>query len=287
MKDNKILLTFISAFAVMLVFALIVIIPRVNNDNDVSSDSISMSEYFEPIIYDDVIGEPQYDNMPEGVFYRSVTTRTVLSESGSRLVLKYPTFEGFKGLNFNSEINALVLNYTKKMHRQNADGFYSLVDLGAKVVYEIEDFEVVYGSDYLISIVFRGFYESHIESSYTDSKKNAVCYSLNIELKNKEIITSKDLISDFYALKDSFLRGKMELSYSDKELFLGVSYSYMIDQYKPEYKIFPDMYITDKGIYIIFLIPFELGGKAIYFDKFEDTRSYINMDLLSNLKLVE
>ncbi len=275
---------FLISLAVFL-FALILIVSvslrkKAGDSEDVSYSTESSVGILDTIVYDDVISEPIYDNMPDGVYYKKITKRTVLNtENGSRIVYNYPSFEGFEGLNTDNDINSLIVSYIKKKQKSSAEGFYKLIESGAKAVYEISDFEITYADFSLISIVFDGYYDINDENSHIDTGASSVKYSLNIDIANMKILTSEQLISSFTSLKSRFVGGDMLFESGAEELLDIASLDDLFFQYKAEYEIYPDIYFTEDNVKIIILLTSDLGGDAVFSDNINEAREYIYADM--------
>ena len=231
----------------------------------------------ETLIYDDVISEPIYDKMPDGVYYTRVTKKTVLNtDNGSRLVLIYPQFSGFEGLNYTSELNSLIVDHNQQMLRKYAGEIYKMVSHGAKATYDIESFEITYIDSQIVSILFYGSFYAMGENIYIDTGAKKFAYSLNIDLDELEVLTTKELLSDFLSLKTSFINGDLNFEYGADDLLKNITYSEMFYQYRSDYEIYPDIYFTFEGVNVIISLNSDLGGVALFSDTKENSRKYIN-----------
>ena len=110
MKRNNIYALIVALAVFMLALTCIIILPSLDTHNHSPSDSTQNAEgdieddkqgkTYDTIIYDDIIGAPITDNMPDGVHYKSITQSTVIdTESGSRITIEYPSFSGYVGIN--------------------------------------------------------------------------------------------------------------------------------------------------------------------------------------------
>ena len=287
---EKIFIVIAIAFVLICLILLAVIIKqRSDSSSDTSTDVFTDDEVvsFDTIIYDDNISEPIYEGMPEGVFYTSVSTRTVLNtDNGSVLALKYPVFAGFSGVDTDYNLNDLILFQIDKMRRLTADGFYSRLSSGAKVVYEITNFEIGYADDRFISIRFEGYYDVQDENAYIDTGSKTVAYSMNIDIANMQILTNEQLYADFYALKRRFTNGNLALKYGDEHLLDNASYSDLFSQYNDKYTIYPDIYFTKDTVNVIILLNSDLGGSAVFTDSLNGSKEYINTYLAALITLL-
>ena len=231
----------------------------------------------ETLVYDDVISEPIYDNMPEGIYYRTVTKKTVLNtDNGSRMVYFYPEFEGFDGLNKDTELNSLIKEHMTLMQRMHGGGLYKMIEHGAKATYDITSFEITYIDDSFISIVFFGSFYAIGDTIYIDTGSRNFAYSLNIDIEAMKTLDSSDLISDFLALRSSFLNGELKMTVGADDLLKNTTYSEIFGQYRSEYEIYPDIYFTFERVNVIISLTSDLGGAAVFSDTKEGSRDYIN-----------
>lgn len=288
-KEKIFIATAISFVLVCVIILAVVMRQRSSNDTDTSYDVFTDDEVisFDTIVYDDVISEPIYDGMPEGVFYKSVSTRTVLNtDNGSALALKYPVFAGFDGADTDYNLNDLILFQLDKMRRVTADGFYSRLASGAKVVYEITDFEIGYADERFISIKFEGCFDVQDENAYIDTGAKMFAYSMNIDISNMQILTNEQLYADFFALKRRFTNGSLVLKQGDDDLLDNASYTDLFSQYNDKYTIYPDVYFTKDSVNVIIMLNSDLGGHAVFTESLSDSKEYINTYLAALITLL-
>jgi len=288
-KEKVFIAVAVAFILVCLIVLAVAVSQRDRSEGDTSSDVFTddLEITFETIVYDDVISEPIYEGMPEGVFYKSVTTRTVLNtDNGSVLAYKYPVFAGFAGDSTDYDLNDLILFQLDKMRRLTADGFYSRLSSGAKVEYEITDFEIGYADEQFISIYFEGYYDVQDENAYIDTGSKAIAYSMNIDIANMQMLTNEQLYADFFALKSRFINGELALVRGEDDLLDSASHADLFAQYNDKYTIYPDLYFTGDSVNVIILLNSDLGGRAVFKDTLSDSKEYINTYLRALITLL-
>ncbi len=276
-NKHKALIVSAIVFAVLIIVVLAVAMNYNTADSQGVGDSTEDQYVPESIVYDDVISEPIYDGMPDGVFYKEVSTRTVLdTASGSRIVLIYPIFGGYEGLNTDDDINLIVTEYNRDAQRQFGEGMYKMIERGVKVVYEITDFNITYADADFISILYEGFFGVYDENDHIDTGNKNFSYSLNIDVKNREIITSDKLIRDFGTLKSIFLDGEMQLASGMEGLLDNSDYDDMIYQYNEQYKVYPMLCFSKDTLMLIISLTSDLGGNAVFSYGINDSRLFLD-----------
>ena len=248
--------------------------------NNFDSEDVSADYEPETIEYEDVIGEVEYTNMPEGKSYRSVTKRTVVdTRTGSRLVYIYPVFSGF-GDEEDRSINSIIEYQTDKQRKINAQGYFNLVESGARVIYEITGFSIEYADEKLLSIRFNSFFDVLSDSTHIDTGATYFSYSVNLDLTKMDIIESEQLFSDFLLMGERLKNDKMTLVYGSDDI-KNIKPADMLSQYSIKYDIYPDIYFTKDSVNIIISLTSDLGGYAVFSDNLSDSREYVNQYLLA------
>ncbi len=227
-------------------------------------------------VYEDIIGEPVTSGLPDGVSYRRITSKTVINtENGSRVVFNYPYFEGFSD-EIDANLNSLVKYELDNRSRETGEGMYKLASYGAKVIYEVTDFKIGYADSKFISIMFEGIFDFDSEGEHIDTGEVYFRYSMNIGIDKMQLLTSKQLFSDYYTMRSRLLDGKLSLAYGQQELLSDTSYSSILSQYNDKYQIYPDLFFEDSSVNIIITLTADLGGCAVFSDSLIDGKEYLN-----------
>ncbi len=235
----------------------------------------------ETIVYDDVISEPVTEDLPEGISYKKITSKTVINtENASRIVYNYPRFTGFSNEK-DGELNSFIKLYIEQKSKETGEGLYKLSSFGAKVIYELEDFLVGYVDDGLISIMFLGYYDIDYEGEHIDTGIRHFSYSLNIAMENMEPIESKELFSDYLAFRERLIDGKLVLKDALEGLLDNTSYSAMLSSYSDRYQIYPDIFLEKDSVSVIVSLTADLGGYAVFTDTKDEAKVYLNSYLLA------
>lgn len=279
---NKLPVILLSFACFLLIVTLVIISPFEKNDENPSVSSTDESSYVpETEIYDDIISDPITDGMPDGVSYKTVSTTLITDKAnGSRIVEIYPEFEGYKGINNDTDINYLIKLHREDMMRAYGEGLYKDVGTQTQVIYQIDGFDITYADEKFISIVYYGFNSVIGGNVNVDTGKKEFKCSLNIDIQNMRILKSYELISEFYTLKSIFCDGKMKLE-GDFDLSIGITHAEMFSQYSNQYKIYPDVYFTEDNIMIIISLTPDIAGCAVYSYSINDAKQFLKKDLLA------
>ena len=285
MKLNPKKIAFLLSLAVFLIMLTVIIVVSVMRREKPIQDPIESTYVPETIQYEDELSEPIYEGMPDGVYYRRNTTKTVTDvETASRIVMNYPIFGGFQGEGTDAEINELIVYHNTEMQRQFGNGMDKMLGRYIKVVYEVSDFYITYIDSDFISIMYEGVFAVSSENDHIDLGNSYFRYSLNLDVKNRKLITSDELITNFNSLKLTFQKGDMEMEHGLEGLCDNISYYEMFHEYSDTYNIYPMLYFTkDKVMIIISLTP-DLGGNAVFSYNIKDSTGFLDHGLISMQK---
>ena len=277
MKTSPKKIAFWLSLAVSLLVLTIIIISAVARDDTPEQDDEESTYVPETIEYDDELSAPIYEGMPEGVSYRRITARTVTDvETASRVVINYPLFDGFGGDETDQAINELISYHNSEMKRQYGNGMDKMLGRYIKVVYEVSDFYITYIDSDFISIMYEGVFAVSSEKNHIDMGNSYFKYSINIDVKNKRMITSDDIISNFNTLKLTFQKGAMDLEWGVEGLRDSISYYEMFSQYTDTYDIYPMLYFTREKLMMIISLTPDLGGNAVFSYNIKDSEGFID-----------
>ena len=265
----------------LLLITLIFIFPLDNGGGSQTTDLSGNDDNYIPetIIYDDIISDPITDNTPDGVSYKVVESTVITDKAnGSRIVERYPRFDGYHGLNTDTDINYLIDLHRKDMMRTYGEGLYKEIGSQSQVVYEIESFEVAYADLGFISIVYYGYNSIIGGNLNVDTGRREFCCTLNIDVLNMSIIEKNEILSDLSILKNVFLDGKMKLVDGPDGLLSSTTYEDLFYQYSSKYKIYPDFYFTKENIMIIISLTPDVDGYAVFSYNINEARDFIYED---------
>ena len=276
---SKAFIFLITATIFSLVVFVVVFSSRTNKNVDENND-YETGYIPETILFDDVISDPVYEGMPDGVSYRCISTRkTTDTKTGSRLVMNYPVFSGFGEAD--ETINEIIVYHNEEMKKIHGNGMEKMLGWNIKVIYEIRSFFISYIDNDLLSIVYDGVFSSFSENDHIDTGNYYFKYSVNIDLKNKKILTSDELISNYLLMKSNLVAGNMKVEYAIEDLFKYSTYYEMLIQYGDTYKNYPMLYFTKDKVNIIISLTPDLGGHAVFSYNINDSMEFINSDLAS------
>ena len=264
---------FISAIVFLVLVTIVIVAGKRNSNTDVNDEE----SYYVPetIIFDDEISEPVYEGMPEGISYRRVGTKiTTDTKTGSRLAMTYPVFSGFGDAD--NDINELIQYYNETMKRIHGSGMEKMLGRNIEVVYEVNDFMISYIDSELISIVYNGMFSSFAENDHIDTGNYYFKYSLNIDVKNKKVITSDEIISNYLLMKSRIMAGEMKTEYLIDDYFEYFTYYDMLVQYGDAYKNYPMLYFTKERLNIIIALTPDVGGHAVFSYNLQDSKEFID-----------
>jgi hypothetical protein len=259
----------------------VIIVSVLKGDNGDNAPLDEDSTYIpETMIYDDVISEPIYDGMPDGVSYRKVSTRTVTDvKTASRLVMNYPVFSGFPGDGADAEINSLIVYHNDLMKKDFGNGMDKMLGHNIKVIYEINDFVITYIDSDFMSIVYDGVFSTFSEYDHIDTGNYYFKYSINADIKNRKAISGEEIISNFSLIKSHLIAGDMNIEHAIDGLLEYFTYYEMTKQYSDVYKVYPMLYFTKDKINLIISLTPDLGGHAVFSYNVQESREFINFDL--------
>lgn len=269
---------FLLSAAIFAVIVTAVILAGQNGETNQDQEDDETYYIPETILFDDEISEPVYDGMPDGISYRKVSTRiTTDTKTGSRLVMNYPVFSGFG--ESDEDINSLILYHNETMKKIHGNGMEKMLGWNVKVIYEVNDFLISYIDTNLISIVYNGVFSSFSENDHIDTGNYYFKYSLNIDVQNKKIITSDDMISNYLLMKSHLIAGDMNAEYLMEDYFEYFTYYDMLVQYGDAYKNYPMLYFSDEKLNIIISLTPDAGGHAVFSYNLQDSREFIDGNL--------
>ncbi len=275
---------FILSAVVFCVICAVIIVISLKNDEKPSTTVDSYDYVYNDVteivpetkVYDDIISDPIVEGMPNGISYRQVTSRIIINtENASRVVFNYPTFSGISTQEDDS-LNYLIKYQLEKMCRNTGEGMYKLASRGAKVVYEVTDFYIGYFDGSFFSIMFEGYYSVDSVDEHIDTGAHNFKYSMNIDLRKMELVSSEQLLSDYYLLRKRLTEGKLSLRFGEKDLLLNTNFGDMLSQYSDKYQIYPDLFFDSDSVNIIISLTADLGGSAVFSDKKAEAKVYIN-----------
>ncbi len=230
----------------------------------------------ETIVYEDEISDPVSEDMPEGVSYRKVMSRTIINTAnGSRVILNYPRFTGLSHQK-DIELNDLIRYYIEDMCRNTGEGMYKLAALGAKVMYELSDFKIGYIDGNFISIMFEGTYDTDFEGEPIDTGIHHFRYSLNIDLDKMDALSNEQLFADYIRFRSRLMDGKLILKHGDEKLLEHTTYASILSQYGDKHSIYPDLFFEKNTVNVIVSLSSDLGGCAVFSDTKTAGKEYIN-----------
>ena len=278
-------IAFLLSLGVFLVMIALIIVSAVMRKDQPTDEPAESTYVPETMQYDDVLSAPIYEGMPDGVYYKRNTTKLVTDvETASRIVMTYPIFGGFQGEGADDEINELITYHNSEMQRQFGNGMDKMLGRYIMVVYEVSDFYITYIDSDFISIMYDGVFAVSSEKDHIDLGNSYFKYSLNIDVKNRKMITSDELVTNFSTMKLTFQKGAMTMEYGLEGLHDNISYYEMFGQYTDTYGIYPMMYFTkDKVMLIISLTP-DLGGNAVYSYNIKDSAGFLDHSIVSMQK---
>ncbi len=270
-------IAFLLSLAVFLIILTVIIISALTRNKEPSQEGVESTYVPETIQYEDVLSEPIYEGMPDGVYYRRNTERTVTdTETASRIVTNYPIFGGFSGVDTDEKINELIVYHNVEMQRHFGNGMEKMLGRYIKVVYEVSDFYITYIDSDFISIMYEGVFAVSSEKDHIDMGNSYFKYSLNIDVKNKTMITSDQLINNFNSMKLTFQKGDMKMELGLDGLHDNITYYEMFNQYSDTYNIYPMMYFTKEKVMIIISLTPDLGGNAVFSYNIKDSKGFLD-----------
>ena len=280
MKKSTKLLAFTIALALFLVLLVcILIVPRLKDANNQYYDPYDTLESYIPEtkVYDDTESAPITEGMPEGVSYKTITKKTILdTKTASRLVLNFPLFSGFGDV-IDAAVNSIISENIDLSIRNYGQGMYKMLGTGAKIIFEITNYEITYIDNKFISMVFSGYFVSYSEFSHIDLGESDFRYSVNIDVQEKQQIADSMILSDFLSLKTYFIQGKMNFEHGMEGLLNNANYTDLFSQYSSLYKIYPSFYFTKEKMMMIISLTSDMGGNAVFSCSINDSKAFMNV----------
>lgn len=268
----------LASFALIIV--LIFVVPYLRSDEEPYIEDLYTEQFYTPesIVYEDTVSEPVTDGMPEGISYKVIRSNTILdTKNASRLSQIYPFFEGVGTLEHTQSLNALISDVLSDKQRIYGQGMFKILGTGAKIIYDISNFEITYIDESFLSIVFDGVFVCYQENDNIDTGDMNFRFSVNIDLKENRYIADEELLVDFLELKNLFISGKMKLEYGQGDLLSNTSYIEMFSQFSSMYRIYPSFYFSSEKMMMIIPLTNDLGGNAVFSCSIDDSRAFLNV----------
>ena len=184
------------------------------------------------------------------------------------VTLLYPELEGM------NEANELIFDIIKRNCDQALPNLSSY-ESGSmpEVTYEISSFNITYLSDTFLSAVVEGMLTVSLAAH-----PNPFVYAVNVDLEDLKEITPAEILADFEKIKKLFEDGRFTLENGIDELNSEMSFEDMIMQYRSEYEIYPQVYLSDEKFYLNVELVYALGSNAQFSIELDSVENFLNKD---------
>lgn len=184
------------------------------------------------------------------------------------VTLLYPELDGF------DDANLLIFDAIKKKCYEALPNLSSYESGNMpEVTYEISSVKITYLSNTFLS--------AKIEGNLTISlaaHPAPFVYALNFDLEALSELDTADIISDFDKIKELFVEEKFTLEEGIPSLKNETSPEDMIMQYKSEYEIYPQIWLSSEKLYLNAELVYSLGSNAVFSIGLDEIRDCLNAE---------
>lgn len=211
--------------------------------------------------------EPTTDVVPITYEIKKHTEDVIWDEKDTGdVTLLYPEFEGM------SEANKLIFDIIKRKCDESLPNLSSY-ETGSlpEVTYVIDSFSITYLSDTFLSAKIEGMLTVSLAAH-----PNPFIYAINVDLEELREISSVDILGNFDKIKELFTNGRFTLEKGIDDLNSQMSFEDMIMQYRSEYEIYPQIYLSSNKFYMNIELVYALGSNAVFSIDLNEVKSYLN-----------
>ncbi len=197
------------------------------------------------------------------------------TEDGRRStkLLRYPEIGGMSDVVLQEKVNSAFREVAEKEFKRNVPDVDIYIIEDTIFNYEVSEVEVTLLDNHFMSVK-NTVYSMSSNAAYPECP----VYTLNIDLRNGEIIEEDAIISDFNIISSAFLAGDFTMVSGADDLLDNTNYEDMILQYKSDYASYPDVYFTPDSFGIcIDLVP-ALGTNACFEIAIDDIADALLID---------